>query len=172
MLIDLVNNHRGDLQYISSLLVGLAMWRWGGGPERGVAIFFTGVLILPLVAFRIFGTGTLIFGNFAMLYVGLDAIALLGFVLIALNANRNYPLWIAGLQLVAVGAHMVRGFADAVSPLAYAILAVGPSYGQLVLMIIGLLRHRWRLRRYGEYRDWRTGHALPRLALALSGRAS
>jgi hypothetical protein len=172
VLIDLFNNHRGDLQHVVSLLLGLAMWRWGGGPERGMAVFFTGVLILPLVAFRIFGTGTLIFGNLAVLYVGLDVIALIGFVLIALNANRNYPLWIAGLQLVAVGAHMVRGFADAVSPLAYAILAIGPSYAQLFLMLIGLLRHRLRLRRFGEYRDWRTGHGLPRLALALSGRPS
>ena len=168
MLIDFLNNHRADLQYISSLLLGLAMWRWGGGPERGIAILFCGVLMAPLISFRLFGSGSMIFGNFAMLYVGLDTIALIGFVLIALNANRNYPLWVAGLQLVAVCAHMVRGFADAVSPLAYVILAIGPSYGQLTLMLIGLLRHRWRLRRFGAYRDWRPGHSLPRFARILS----
>ena len=171
-MLDFLNAHRADLQYLASLLVGLAMLRLGGGPERAIAFFFTGVMMLPLILFRLWATtGSMMFGQLAAVYVTLDMIALAGFVLVALNANRNYPLWIAGLQLVAVGAHLVQGLVETVAPFAYVLLAVGPSYLQLVVMVIGLVRHRRRLRRFCAYRDWRPGHNLPRLAAALSGRA-
>ena len=170
MILEFLNTYRADLQYAASLLVGLALWRGGGGPERSLAILFTGVIMAPAIIFRLTASGTMIFGVFAPLYAVLDVIALVGFVLVALNANRNYPLWIAGLQIVAVGAHLVKGLVDGVSPIAYVVLAVGPSYCQLALLVAGLLRHRARLRRFGPYRDWRPGHNLPRLAAALSGK--
>ncbi|MFN3990524.1 MAG: hypothetical protein ACK4GC_15930 [Paracoccaceae bacterium] len=170
MILDFLNAYRADLQYIVGILLGLAMWRWGGGPERGMAVLFTGVLIIPSAGFRLFSAGTMIFGNFQGLYIALDVVALVGFVLIGLNANRNYPLWVAAFQMVAVGSHLVRAMVDAVSPLAYMVMAVGPSYCQIALLIAGLLRHRARTRRFGPYRDWRTGHGFPRLAAALSAK--
>lgn len=170
MILDFLNAYRADMQYIASLILGLAMWRWGGGPERGMAIMFSGVMLLPSVAFHLLNEGAMIFGSFSSVYVMVDGIALAGFVLIGLNANRNYPLWIAAFQIVAVGSHLVKQTVDAVSPIAYMVLAVGPSYCQLVLLFVGLLRHRRRLRQFGPYRDWREGHGLPRLAAALSAR--
>lgn len=171
-MFEFLNAHRADLQYIASLGLGLAMLRWGGGPERAVAAIFTGVIMGPLIAFRLWATtGSMMFGELAPIYVALDVTALVGFVLIGLNANRNYPLWIAGFQIVAVGAHLVQGLIGSVSPVAYVLLAVGPSYCQLVLMLVGLLRHRARIRRFGAYRDWRRDHGLPKLAAALSGRS-
>jgi hypothetical protein len=170
-MLELINTHRADIQYIVSLLVGLAMLRWGGGPERAIAVMFTGVMMLPLIMFRIWATtGSMMFGSLAPIYVALDVVALAGFVMIALNANRNYPLWIAGFQIVAVGAHLVRGLIDTISPMAYVLLAVGPSYCQLALMLAGLLRHRARCRKFGSYRDWRIGHGLPKLAAMFSGK--
>ena len=170
MILDFLNAYRADLQYIASFVLGLAMWRWGAGPERGMAILFAGVLILPAVLFRFFLNGALLFSSYGLVYVALDVIALLGFAAIALNANRNYPLWVAGFQIVAVGSHVVRGMVDSVSPIAYMVLVVGPSYCQLVLLAAGLLRHRARQARFGPYREWRSGHGLDRLALALSVR--
>lgn len=170
MLLEFLNAHRGDMQYIASLLLGLAMWRWGSGPERGMAIMFTVVMMGPAMLFRIIANASMLFGNFSAIYVLIDVIALAGFMAIALNANRNYPLWVAGFQLVAVGSHMVRGITDVVSPIAYAILAIGPSYCQLAVLLVGLVRHRRRIRRFGAYRDWRNGHGLPRLAAALSAK--
>lgn len=171
MILEFLNAYRADLQYIASILLGLAMWRWGAGPERGLAIMFTGVMMAPSVVFRLMSGSAMIFGNLAAVYVAVDVIALAGFVLIGLNANRNYPLWVAAFQIVAVGSHLVRGVVDAVSPLAYMVMAVGPSYCQLVVLLVGLLRHRARFRRFGAYRDWRDGHGLPRLTAALSVRA-
>ncbi len=172
MLLDFLNNHRADLQYVASLVLGLALWRWGGGPERGMAIMFTGVIMLPVIIFRLLSTGTMLFGSLAPLYVALDVIGLVGFVWIALHANRNYPLWVAGLQLIAVGTHLVTAFVTTVSPIAYVVLVVGPSYGQLGVLAFGLLRHHNRVRQFGAYRDWRVDHDLPRIAALLSGRGS
>lgn len=171
MIFDILNAYRADLQYIAGLLIGFAMLRWGGGPERAVALAFAGLLLAPAIMFRLLASGTMIFGDFAPVYVALDVVALAAFVLIALNANRNYPLWVAGFQIIAVGAHLVKSVVDAVSPFAYVLLAVGPSYCQLALMITGLLRHRARYRRFGTYRDWRNGHGMP-LAAILSGKGS
>ncbi|MGY6551241.1 MAG: hypothetical protein ACXIT4_05010 [Erythrobacter sp.] len=169
-MFELINQYRPELQYVASLVLGLAMLRWGGGPERASAAVFLGCIIAPVAVSRMLGTEALMFSDYAGLYVLFDALALIGFLWIALNANRNYPLWLAGLQLVAMGAHGVRAVGEVISPLAYAIMAIGPSYGQLLVMLIGLVRHIRRQRMFGIYRDWRLGHGLPRLAAALSSR--
>jgi hypothetical protein len=54
-----------------------------------------------------------------------------------------------------LGAYLVKAVAPVVSPLALLILIVGPSYCQLLLMIIGFVRHIRRERRFGPYRAWR-----------------
>ncbi|MDA9918626.1 hypothetical protein N9D37_01945, partial [Erythrobacter sp.] len=107
------------------------------------------------VVMDLFTDGSVVFSSRAGFYIAIDIIACVAFVLIALNANRNYPLWLAGFQVVALAAHMVRGLVDSVSPLAYAILVIGPSYFQLILMLVGLIRHIRREKKHGEYRDWR-----------------
>lgn len=156
MLLDLLNNYRVEAQHMASALLALAIWRRGAAPERWLIGLFIGTMVVPLYLFRGLGLGNPAFGPNAWLYLSLDIIATIGFVLVALNANRNYPLWIAGFQLVAIGAHAVRGLIDTVSPVAFVILVSGPSYCQLVLIFGGFLRHRARERRFGSYRDWRT----------------
>lgn len=155
MLLDLLNLYRTDAQHIASALLALAIWRWGAAPERWLISLFVVAMVAPLYLFRFFGLGDTAFGPFAWLWVGIDLFATVGFVVIAVNANRNYPLWIAGFQLVAISAHVVREMVDAVSPLAYLILATGPSYCQLALIFAGFVRHLIRQNRFGQYRAWR-----------------
>lgn len=169
-MFELISISRAELQYIVSLLVGLAMLRWGAGPERASAFNFLAFIIMPVAVFRFVGSGAMLFGAYAGLYVLFDVVAFAGFMWIALNANRTDPLWLAGLQLVAIGAHGARALGDVVSPIAYVILAIGPSYGQLLVLICGLAAHCRRRRGFGSYRDWRSGHGLPRLAAVFSGR--
>ena len=57
--------------------------------------------------------------------------------------------------MVAASAHAVRYLTDVVSPIAYAILVIGPSYFQLFFMLVGLIRHIRREKKHGEYRNWR-----------------
>ncbi len=154
-MLDLLNLYRTDAQHIASVLLALAIWRWGAAPERWLIAVFIATMVAPIHLFRLFGLGNPAFGPYAWLWIGIDLFATLAFIVIALNANRNYPMWIAGLQLVAINAHTVRDMGDAVSPLAYVILATVPSYCQLALIFGGFVRHLRRERRFGAYRDWR-----------------
>ncbi len=163
MLIELFNQYRIDVLHISSVVLALAIWRWGAAPERWLIGLFIATMIAPFYLGPTLGIGHLMFGPYAWVYIGIDLLATVGFMTIALNANRNYPLWVAGFQLVAVGAHAVRGLGDLVSPFAYVLLAVGPSYCQLLLIGAGFIRHARRERRFGSYRDWRVDRTRPPL---------
>ena len=156
-MLEWLNLYRADVQHIASLVLGLAMWRHGGAPERAMALAFGGLIIVPALMARLIGLDGALLADFGWLYVLLDSVAAAAFLMIALAANRNYPMWVAGLQLVAMSAHFVRGMVDSVSTFAYVILAIGPSYCQLLLLAVGLSRHLWRQRTYGDYRHWRSG---------------
>lgn len=155
MLLYLFNEYRSDVQHIASVFLALAIWRWGGGPERWLIGLFIATMVAPFYLFKLFGLGNVAFGPYYWLWICIDGVAIVAFVAVALNANRNYPLWVAAFQLVAIGAHAVRGMADAVSPFAYLVLSTGPSYCQLLLIFGGFLRHVQRERRFGPYREWR-----------------
>jgi nicotinamide riboside transporter PnuC len=154
-MLDLFNTYRVDAQHIASILLVLAIWRWGAGPERWLIGIFVATMVVPVHIFRVFDLGDAALGPYAWVWAIIDSLTAVAFIAVALKANRNYPLWIAGFQLVAIGAHIVSGLVDAVSPLAYAILAIGPSYCQLLLIFGGFVRHVRRRRRFGNYRAWR-----------------
>ncbi len=155
MLLDLFNAYRADAQHIASVILALAIWRWGAAPERWLISVFVVLLLAPLYVLKLLGIDDFSFGPYAWIWVGTDLVAAAAFVLIAVNANRNYPLWVAGFQLVALSSHAVKAMVESVSPLAYLILAVGPSYCQLLLILGGFIRHVQRQRRFGQYRAWR-----------------
>ncbi|MEE4317541.1 MAG: hypothetical protein V2I74_11230 [Erythrobacter sp.] len=155
MLLDFYNEYRVLAQHIASVALALAIWRWGGGPERWLIGIFVATMVAPTHVFGLFGIEIYPFGPHGWIFVAIDVIAMIAFVVIALNANRNYPLWVAGFQLVAIGAHAARGMVDAVSPFAYLVLSIGPSYCQLVIIFAGLVRHIRRENRFGPYREWR-----------------
>lgn len=153
--IEFLNSYRVFAQHAVSILLAAAIWRWGGGPERWLIGIFISTMVLPIYIVLGLGFETWEFGPFASAVVVLDVAAAALFTAVALHANRNYPLWIAGVQLVAVGAHLVRSLVDSISPLAFAILVIGPSYCQVLLLLIGFSRHVLRERRFGAYREWR-----------------
>lgn len=155
-LLDLFNAYRVPAQHLASMVLAAAIWRWGGSPERWLIGIFLGTMVLPVYIFELLGVrGAIEIGPYAPVVLLTDLSAAILFAGVALNANRNYPLWIAGFQLVAVGGHLVRSLVDSVSPLAVAILVVGPAYCQLLVMLVGFVRHVQRERHFGQYRAWR-----------------
>lgn len=128
---------------------------WGGGPERAVAIVW-------LVVFELSGPATdFLFGSGRELAsidpfsAGRDLVAGGLWIGIALYANRNYTLWVAAMQILAIFGHLSRGLSEIMSPIAYQIMIEVPAWSQLLLLAIGLTRHILRKRKYGAYRDWR-----------------
>jgi len=154
-LVDFLNMYRAPAQHLFAVLLAGAMWRWGGGPERWLSGAFIVTMVASVYVLHwFFPVRTLDDPSFVYRMM-LDAVGAAIFIAIALRANRNYPLWIAGFQLVALGAYLVKAVAPDVSPLALLILIVGPSYCQLLLLFAGFVRHLRRERRFGAYRDWR-----------------
>lgn len=153
--LELFNTYRAPAQHLISILLAAAIWRWGAGPERWLIGVFLATMVAPIYVVHVLDLGAAEAGPFTGFYIAIDLVAALLFVAIALNANRNYPMWMAGSQLVALATHAVNGMVDGINALAFAILVVGPSYCQVLLLLIGFFRHVLRQRRYGAYREWR-----------------
>ena len=152
----LASDLRSNLQDIFVIsLIALALLK-GRGPERATIAVWVLCFEIPNLVYReILGHDIRLTGVDSFLVMK-DVAACVLWVLLALYANRNYPLWIAGVQLLAVGAHVARGLLEAIAPISYAFLIVAPGWIALVIMAIGFTRHAMRERKYGAYRDWRT----------------
>ncbi|MEQ8410107.1 MAG: hypothetical protein RIC51_01900 [Erythrobacter sp.] len=169
MLEPLFFDYRSTVQDVLAFGLIIAAFIWGGGPERAVAATWLFVFeILGLLHKLLFGAGYILLDVDPFL-AGKDIAAGAIWLLIALYANRNWTLWVAGTQLLAIGAHLARALADAVSPVAYATMIIAPGWVQLLLLGAGLVRHVLREREHGPYRSWRTGRGgrtLPLVARA------
>lgn len=86
----------------------------------------------------------------------IDMVAAVALIVIAVRANRIYTLWLAGLQIIAVFAHLARGLSEAISTIAYVVMFSGPSYFQIIILGSGIWLHYRREQRHGNYRSWRT----------------
>lgn len=146
---------RADVQSIYAWVICGAALIWGGGPERAVALVWLIFFKLIDGIYHAVFTEDYQLVTVDLFHAGMDASAALCWLLIALYANRNYPLWIAAMQILAVIAHVARGIAEPISPIAYATMAFAPAYFQLLFLTVGLARHIIRKREYGKYRDWR-----------------
>lgn len=147
--------YRAELQDILALVVCLSALFWGAKPERVIALTWL-ILFEGLDALYHLVWGT----NFQLetidaFHASLDLAGFLIFLFVALSANRMYVLWVAAFQLLSATSHVARELADAISPVAYAVMAIGPSWGILLSLAAGVIAHRRRERVYGEYRDWR-----------------
>ncbi|MEM1052212.1 MAG: hypothetical protein AAGI28_08975 [Pseudomonadota bacterium] len=155
MLTIIFLEYRGLIQDVLLVALCIAAFIWGGGPEKAVAATW-------LVVFELAGrVQNWLYGESVQLsevdwfLASCDVLAGFLFVWIALYANRNYTLWIAGVQILAVTSHLARSLADVVSPIAYAAMVIGPGWIQLVLLGVGIARHVRRGKKHGKYRDWR-----------------
>lgn len=147
--------HYKDVVQAAALLVLmlLAMWR-GGRPERLIAATFVAMYVIDRCYHQVTGAGYFAFGvNLG--HLAIDLLAMAAFGAIALWANRVYPLWLAGLQLLALLSHPIRALVAGADHGAYAVLMIAPSYGQTMVFAIGLARHLQRRASLGRYQPWR-----------------
>lgn len=75
-------------------------------------------------------------------------------IIVALRADRGWPLLIAALQFDAVGAHLVKLVAPETIRVAYALLITVWSWPTQMLLAVGTWRHVRRVRREGNDRSW------------------
>jgi hypothetical protein len=143
-----------------ALLIGCAAYAFisGGAPERvGAAIYAAGsvltwlVVSAPPVRFRGVEIGVFI----------VDAFVFLGFVLLALKANRFWPIWVSALVGLGLAGHLAMLLRPQVIPWAYAVVLSIWSYPIMATMVAGTWLHRRRRIRDGADSSWTPSSAPP-----------
>ncbi len=165
MLEFFLSDHRALVQDGIAIVLIVIAFVWGGGPERVFALAWLFLFEITRLAHSPFVQRSPVFDTIDPFLATVDLVALVIFTLCALYANRNYMLWIAGMQVLAMTAHLARGMVEEISQISYAMMAYMPGWFQLLFFAIGLSRHVMRRRQYGYYRDWRTSGAWPRIVL-------
>lgn len=123
----------------------------GGAPEKAAAtILLVGSLITPIFASNL----SVRFTSVELWVLGVDVATLVGLLLVALYAERYWPLWVVALHIVGMAAHAVRQIDPTIMRWAYAFAIAFWSYPMLLLIIIGTWRHQQRLARYGADKSW------------------
>ena len=140
--------------YFLALLVACTVYAlWAGGtPERIGA----GIYALSVAATFLIVTAqphhpwlNLEVGAFIV-----DAVTFVIFIVIALRADRFWPLWVSALLGVAVLGHLARMVMPDTFWRAYAFVLSFWSYPILALMALGTYRHRRRVAHKGADRSW------------------
>lgn len=127
------------------LLVAVFAWKWGGKPERHVALILFGMLVVNTGNAMLVGHWTR-YHAIPWFRVGLDIVGL-GLVLaIALRADRWWPLWVGSVQLLSVLAHLLRVLHAEIPPLVYAIMERWPFMIATVITGMGTYLHARRAR--------------------------
>jgi len=152
MFAAVISNKAVTQWLVLGLLVIMCWWR-GAGPERASV---SGLMIFGIfdpIYHWVSGRGV-IYGAVDVGHLTLDCIVGGLFLAIAMRANRIYPLWLAGFQMIAVLSHVGRDLSTSSAPLAYSILTFLPSYLIITTLCIGLASHILRTARFGPYQAW------------------
>ena len=141
---------------IFTLLLGavtlLSWWR-GGAPERAMATCFALGFIATLTSYSSLPVR---FTTVETAVAMVDVVMLIVILAIAMKADRLWPMLVAGLQLDIVMVHALKAIDADVMRSIYAIMMTVWAYPQLILLVIGIARHRSRLRKLGSDQSWTT----------------
>ncbi len=126
----------------------------GGGPERVVALLLllaaAATLATPMVP------GVSYFTMFvAVLWI--DLALFVALTAVSAFANRYWPMWMAALQLFAIATHLARAYDPHFWAAAYWLVTTKIAYPMLLLLFVGTMRHRQRLRMGLPERSWSWG---------------
>ena len=128
-----------------------ALWA-GGAPERATAlVFIVAAALSYVVPYQRFHAVEL-----PLLLVDICALAAL--TAIALIANRYWTLYVAAIQLLTVAIHAVKAYEPALAFWMYNGVSSRLAYPLLILLAVGVARHRERLVRQGRDRPWSISH--------------
>lgn len=153
-MLEFLFEYRALVQYGVILLLAVACWAWGAGPERVCGTILLAMPFAEVGYHFVFGPETRL-SHTDVGHTFMQMVVTIPFLAVALTANRKYPLWLVSFQLIAVLSHLVRNLASEAGGVAYFIMTVAPSYAMIATLTIGLAAHRMRMLRHGSYRSWR-----------------
>lgn len=125
-----------------------ALWR-GGQPERCVSVIF--LIAVPL-SFMAYVPDP--WRGVQWIILAIDSTMFVLLVAIAFRANRYWPMGVAAMQLLQVMGHFLKLTDPAMLHVVYWISAVVWAYPMLLLLALGTMRHRNRVKRLGPEPSW------------------
>ncbi len=126
--------------------------RKGGGPER----VMVGIALIILLWDRLLVLlGAVTYQSVDVGYLAQDLFGAAATLVLALFANRFWPLLAAVLHTLPLLAHFARAVDVAVNPVVYLTMQVTASWLVPPLLLAATWRHQKRLRRTGSYPSWR-----------------
>ncbi|MBB4840016.1 hypothetical protein HNP52_003108 [Sphingomonas kyeonggiensis] len=132
---------------VSCCLYALAR---GGTPERAAV----GILVSAVAASAFTpSTGAHRFFQLEMGMLTVDTCLFLAMTVLALKAQRYWPMWLAAVKLNTVITHLLI-LSPSLMPWSYAVANAAWSYPSPLLIAIGAVRHRQRLKLYGADPAW------------------
>jgi uncharacterized membrane protein YhdT len=148
-MLGLLWEYKDEVQWAFLLAgVALAVWR-GAAPERKIAAILFGMWAVDQL-YHAISQRELVLRQTDIAHAIIDSVVFLAMLPVALRANRFYPLWITGLQLLTLISHIVRALSPEVLTGAYAILAFAPSYLITIAFLLGVVAHcrrQWKANR-------------------------
>jgi hypothetical protein len=134
------------------LCICYAGWK-GGSPERVVSFLFSLWLLIEPFRESIFPA---IWDRLDITSLAVDGFLTLGIVLVALRANRVWPMFAAGFGLVAMLGHFSRAVELDGMQRAYWAMTEPPYVIISLVLVVGTYLHGRRSAVFGSYRDWRS----------------
>lgn len=122
----------------------------GGTPERVAAAILIAAVAASAVAL---GTSAHRYMRTEIADMAVDTAMTLAFVALALKAQRYWPIWVSMVQVDIVATHLVM-FSAETQPFSYWLMQALWSYPAPILLAIGTVRHRRRLKLYGVDPAW------------------
>ena len=129
---------------------GYAILR-GGAPERITGWLLLAATVLTPLAAR----GLAV--RYVQAEVGIfvvDLALLVALVVVALKADRFWPLVLAAMQLDTTAVHILKLVDADLIRITYALMIAMWSYPMQIILAVATLRHRRRLAQFGEDRSW------------------
>lgn len=140
----------------AGLFIGIAIYAYlrGEAPERFTSLTFVGAIVLDQMHHALLPGGRN-YEQVESVHLLIDSLMFVALAYVAMRANRIYPLWLLAAQIISTAMHLERGIVAEMHPFAYWILTRAPSYLQMIVLIVGILAHRRRVRRGIHVKPWR-----------------
>jgi hypothetical protein len=114
---------------------GYALWKG----SRDARIVAATCLVAAFASFPIAA-----YGSVEINVLIVDLLVLASFLYVALQSDRFWPLWIAGLHVTTVIAHALKLMTGDLVPIAYAVALRMWAYPELIILAIAVWRHNQR----------------------------
>ncbi|WP_374406275.1 hypothetical protein [Pelagerythrobacter sp.] len=120
----------------------LAFWK-GGWPERSIAVIMVAWAAADFMLHNAFSHAE-IYEVVDLWHFTFDVTGFALFFVVALKADRIWPIWMCSLQFYSVAGHFIRMAAPEMYELVYAVFQRFPYWLEILLIIWGSLHQAWR----------------------------